>query len=76
MQVELKVRTGAGVQYSVKKNSQLSADGRKHDKDKDGALDKGTRVTCQQIKNVGQDIWIKCPSGWVAAYYQGKVYIK
>lgn len=76
LQVELKVRTGAGVQYSVKKNSQLSADGRKHDKDKDGALDKGTRVTCQQIKNVGQDIWIKCPSGWVAAYYQGKVYIK
>jgi len=76
LQVELKVRTGAGTHYSVKKHSQLSIDGRKHDKDKDGALDKGTRITCQQIKNVGQDIWIKCPSGWIAAYYQGKRYIK
>ena len=76
LQVELKVRTGAGTNYRVKKRSELTADGRKHDKDGDACLDKGTKVTCQQVKNVGSDIWIKCPSGWIAGYYQGKVYIK
>lgn len=76
LQVELKVRTGAGINYKAKKNSQLSADGQKHDRDKDGALDKGTVITCQELKKVGNDIWMRCPSGWVAAYYQGKIYIK
>lgn len=76
LQVELKVRTGAGTEYGVKKHSELTVGGQKHDIDKDGALDKGTVVTCQQAKNVGNDVWIKCPSGWIAAYYKGKVYVK
>lgn len=76
LQVELKVRTGAGTNYSVKKHSQLTADGQKHDKDKDGCLDAGTVVTCKAVKNVGSDIWIQSPSGWMAAYYNGAVYIK
>lgn len=76
LQVELKVRTGAGTNYRAKKRSELTADGRKHDKDGDACLDAGTQITCQQVKNVGSDIWIKCPSGWVAAYYQGSKYIK
>lgn len=75
-QVELKVRTGAGTNYRAKKRSELTADGRKHDKDGDACLDKGTRITCQQVKKVGSDVWIKCPSGWIAAKYQGKTYIK
>lgn len=76
LQVELKVRTGVGTNYSAKSNRQLTADGKKHDSDKDGALDKGTQVTCKAVKNVGSDIWIQCPSGWLAAYYDGHVYIK
>lgn len=76
LQVELKVRTGAGANNSAKTHGQLTADGRKHDKDKDGALDVGTKVTCQSVKKIGSDIWIKTPSGWLAAYYQGKIYIK
>lgn len=76
MQVELKVRTGPGTNYSAKKHSQLTADGQKHDKDNDGCLDAGTVVTCQEVRNVGNDIWMKAPSGWMAAYYDGKVYIK
>ena len=76
LQVELKVRTGAGTNYRVKKRSELTTDGRNHDKDGDACLDPGTRITCQQVKNVGSDIWIKCPSGWIAGYYQGKVYVK
>lgn len=70
------VRTGAGTNYRAKKHSELTSDGRKHDKDKNGCLDKGTRITCQQIKKTGSNIWIKCPSGWIAAYYSGKVYVK
>ena len=76
LQVELKVRTGAGTNYRAKKRSEFTTDGRNHDKDGDACLDKGTRITCQQVKNVGSDIWIKCPSGWIAGYYQGEVYVK
>lgn len=76
LQVELKVRTGAGTGCATKSYSQLTADGQRHDKDKDGCLDAGTQVTCQAIKNVGSDIWIKVPSGWIAAYYQGEIYVK
>lgn len=75
-QVELKVRTGAGTNYRVKKRSELTSDGRKHDKDGDACLDSGTRITCQQVKKAGSDVWIKCPSGWIAAKYQGKTYVK
>ena len=76
LQVELKVRTGPGTNYGAKKHSELTADGRKHDTDKDGALEKGTRVTCKEIKQVGSDIWMRTPSGWLAAYYKGNLYIK
>lgn len=76
LQVELRVRTAAGTSSPTKSYSQLTADGQRHDKDKDGCLDAGTQVTCQAIKNVGSDIWIKVPSGWIAAYYQGEIYVK
>lgn len=75
-QVELNVRCGPGISYRAKKHSQLTASGQNHDKDGDGALDKGTRVTCNAVKTVGNDIWIMCPSGWIAAYYNGHVYVK
>ena len=76
LQVELKVRTGPGTSYPAKKHDQLTSDGAKHDTDEDGALDKGTVITCQEIRNVDGDIWIRCPSGWLAAYYSGNEYIK
>lgn len=76
LQAEMKVRAGAGTNNSAKTHTQLTADGKKHDADKDGALDKGTVVTCQEVKKVGSDIWIRTPSGWIAAYYGGKVYVK
>ena len=76
LQVELKVRTGAGTGYTAKKHSQLTADGKKNDKDGDGALDAGTRVTCLETLTKGNDVWIRTPSGYLAAYYQGHVYIR
>ena len=76
LQKELNVRVGAGKKYAVKVHGTLTTDGRKHDKDKDGALDKGTKVTCKAIKKVGNDIWMKTPSGWIAAYYNGSINVK
>ena len=52
----------------------LSADGKAHDKDSDGALDKGTRITVSQISASGNDIWGKCPSGWVCLKKGDSVY--
>lgn len=75
LQTELKVRTGPGTNYAAKTHGQLSTGGQAADKDNDGCLDAGTKVTCQQVQTVGNDIWIKCPSGWLAAYYNGKTYI-
>lgn len=76
LQVELKVRTGPGTNYAAKKHDQLTDSGKKHDADGDGALEAGTVVTCQEVRNVGSDIWIRCPSGWLAAYYSENIYIK
>lgn len=76
LQVELNVRKGAGIKYSKIPYNGLTDDAKKHDKDKDGALNKGTRVTCKAVKKVGNDIWMQIPSGWIAAYYNGNVYVK
>lgn len=76
-QVDLKVRVGAGTSARQKKRSELTADGKKHALAGEMACFKaGTKVTCLEIKNIGNDVWIRVPSGWLAGYYNGKVYIK
>lgn len=57
-------------------HSKLTADGKNHDKDKDGALDKDTRVTVSEIQIVGNNVWGKIPSGWICLIYEGDVYAK
>ena len=52
----------------------LTADGKKHDYDKDGALNEGTRITVKEVRTVNGDIWGKCPSGWVCLKQGDKVY--
>lgn len=76
LQAEMKVREGAGTTCRAKRHSELTEDGRNHDADGDGCLDKGTHVTCKEVKKFGNDTWIRTPSGWIAAIYNGKVYIK
>lgn len=71
---KLRVRTGPGTNYPAKSYSQLTANAKQHAYS-NGTLKKGTAVTCQQVKNVGSDIWIKIPSDWIAAYYDGKKYV-
>ena len=71
----LRVRTGAGTNYAAKSYSQLTANA-KQNAYSNGCLKKGTKVTCQEVKTVGSDIWIRIPSGWIAAYYKGEKYVK
>lgn len=75
LQSEMKVRTGPGTNYRAKTHTELTVDGKKHDSDKDGALNSGTRITCLAYKEVGDEIWIQSPSGWVCAKAGSKVYI-
>lgn len=74
--VELNVRTGPGIDNRKKNHSELTADARKHDVDRDGAIDAGTRVSCLEVIPDGSDIWIRIPSGYVAAYWKGNEYVK
>ncbi|MCD7724285.1 MAG: glucosaminidase domain-containing protein [Clostridiales bacterium] len=41
-----------------------------------GILKKGTAVTCKAVEQIGSNVWIKIPSGWIAAYCNGTTYIK
>lgn len=66
---DLSVRTGPGTNYRRKTHNELTKDGQKHDKDKDGCLDKGTRVTVYEWKNG----WARTPSGWLSGKYLKKV---
>lgn len=70
----LRVRTGPGTGYATKSRKQLTVNARGHAYS-NGTLKKGTRVTCKDVRKVGSDIWIKIPSGWIAAYYGGKNYV-
>lgn len=60
---------GTAVGYSG-----LTEDGKKHDTDKDGALNEGTRITVKEVRALNEDIWGRCPSGWVCLKQGNKVY--
>lgn len=74
-QVVLVVRSGPGINYAKKSYSQLTLNAKKVATG-NGHLKKGVHVTCLETKKVGNDIWMRIPSGWCAAYYAGKYYIK
>lgn len=74
-QVVLKVRSGAGTNYTQKTYNQLTPNAKQH-AFANGCLKVGTKVTCLGIQAIGNDIWIKIPSGWIAGYYNNKYYVK
>lgn len=78
LQVDLKVRSGPGINYVQRNRSLLSEDGKKHSYNQTKAvLKKGTVITALEIKKISaSEVWIRCASGWVAAISEGKVYIK
>lgn len=77
IQVNLKVRDGAGVDKRWKLKSELTNDGKKHAINSENAVLKaGTRVTCLEIQKNNNNIWVRIPSGWIAAVYEGNIYLK
>lgn len=69
----LHVRWSAGA--NIKSREELTVDGRKNAFD-DGCLKKGTRVTCKEVVEKDNCVWIKIPSGWCCAVNGKDVYIK
>lgn len=71
----LNVRTGPGISYSKKAKSQLTANAQAN-ANSSGQLNKGTSVTCKELQDDSDgNRWMRIPSGWVAAWYGGKVYV-
>ena len=60
--------------YATKSRRRLTVNAREHAYS-NGTLKKGTRVTCKEVKRIGDDVWIRTPSGWIAAYYGEKKYV-
>ena len=78
-QVILKVRCGAGTNYSQKTYSQLTKNAQANayaNGINKNCLEANTEVTCLEVKNIGDDVWIRIPSGWIASYYNKQWYVK
>lgn len=69
----LHVRWSAG--GNIKSKSDLTVDGMKN-AFADGCLKKGTRVTCKDVIEKDNCVWIKIPSGWCCAVKGEDIYIK
>lgn len=77
LQVDLKVRAGAGTSERWKLRDELTIDGKAHSvPGMYAVLEKGTVVTALELKTVDGNLWVRIPSGWVAGYYNNEVYIK
>ena len=77
LNTNIKVRDGAGTGARRKLKKELTTDGQKNAlNQKNATLKKGTRVTVQEIKNLNGDIWVRIPSGWIAAKYQDNIYLE
>ena len=77
IQVDLNVRTGSSTNYRIKNYNELTLDGKRHAyKQTSAVLKPKTKVTCLDVFIKDDEIWLRIPSGYVCAYYQGKTYIK
>lgn len=74
--VNLNVRETPALSGRRKSHNELTVDGQRHDKDKNGSLDSGTVITCKDVKVVDGNIWLLCPSGWVCGTQGNCIYIK
>ena len=76
--VILRVRHGIGIDKRIKKFEELTENAKEHAYNSGvnaGCLKEGTKVTVLEAVNNGNDIWLRIPSGWVAGYYNGKMYV-
>lgn len=58
--------------YSITTNAQLNA---YTDKEGNSILKKGTRVTCKDVKIIGNETWIQIPSGWICGIQGTKKFV-
>jgi N-acetylmuramoyl-L-alanine amidase CwlA len=69
----LNIRTGAGLNFRVKLNKEVSVDARTKTTSKNindpATLRKGVNVDVLEIKKVGTMYWGRIPSGWVSMDY-------
>lgn len=72
----MNVRKAPSVDAPLVGHKGLSTDGKKHDRNRNGSLDKGTIVTCKDLFLYGSEMWLKCPSGWVCATDGSNIYVK
>ncbi len=77
----MNIRSGAGVNYPIKKVKDMSVNGRKHatstDLNANAAYKKNTEFTAQEIIKNGNEVWAKSPSGYICLKgASGKVYCK
>ena len=72
---QLRVRTGPGTSTAIKVRKDLTPDGQKH-ADQQGRLCSGTAVQCLEIRKEGSNIWMRIPSGWIAARFNGTEYVR
>lgn len=76
LQTAVNVRKGPGTNYDKVGYDNLTADGKAHDTDRSGSLDKSTVITCKDVSlDAEGNTWLRCPSGWVCAIWKGDVYI-
>lgn len=72
---KLSVRENAGTQARRKGFNELTANARENAYST-GYLKRGTVVTCLETKVVNGNTWMRIPSGWIAAHYNGSYYVK
>lgn len=60
---------------NIKTKSELTADGM-NNAFADGCLKKGTIVTCKEVVEKDNCVWLKIPSGWCCAVKGKDIYIK
>ena len=75
VRTSLNVRRGPGTNYAMVGYNNLTSDAKRHATSA-GALMNGTRVTCKEVKVIGNDVWMRIPSGWICAISGNNVYVK
>ena len=73
--VNLNVRTGAGAWYQKKCKADLTPNG-KMNANASGSLMPNTVVTILDLKEEGQNLWGRIPSGWIALVHNGQTFVK
>lgn len=78
-QVILNVREGVGTNSRKLNYEELTENAQEHAYKtgvNKGCLKKGTRITCLEIIKENENTWIRIPSGFIAGYYDGKIYVE